>query len=402
MVLLSSCYKNTEPIITQSSSSPVPFSLKINMSNAPANVSFIEGLLERNGYDPIIKQFIIEGDTASADFGQIASGLWHLSVTAYDSIQTAIYFGETDVNILPGQVNTVYLQLDPLTGDLVVVVTWGDPISNTSEYILFFSHSGAQNNVYRFNLQTSSLEQLTFVNRAVHQEYLSNIEKIVYQMKDQNEMWIMNSDGSNKQFYFNLPLYHPYSPKYCTVTDKIYYYTIESYRKLAFMDYNGQNVQYLTINESYNNLSPDINTNGDSLLFHSDRSGVFNIFLLDLSNMSQSQLTYSSNTICHLALWSKIKNGFYYKSGNSSGNYDLMFYNFSDQSSEQILHFDNLYFEYYVLSPNEDKIAFILSNSSNQSDPRNLYIYDIATGSMSQKTFDNLLLSRPQWYVFNE
>ncbi len=180
--------------------------------------------------------------------------------------------------------------------------------------------------------------------------------------------------------------------------NKIYFYSIESTRRLAVVDYDGQNFQYLT--ETNNNAHPEINSSGDSLLFHSDRTGTQNIYLLNLSAMTESQITFNSERSVK-PRWSSNKNGFYYHKTDSSGYADIMFYNLHNNTSEIFYEMSNLYIHNYGLSPDENKIALLCSNSpSTTAIPTNLYIYDIATGSLSQKTFANLLLAKPRWYNF--
>lgn len=120
----------------QAANEPAPILFKLTLVNPPSSVHSIVGLLERSGYDPIQQAFTVTGDTAIGDFGQVVAGIWHLSVTAFDSNQTAIYFGETDVTVLAGQFNIVNLHMNPLTGELIVVVSWSD--GSTDNYALEF------------------------------------------------------------------------------------------------------------------------------------------------------------------------------------------------------------------------------------------------------------------------
>ena len=101
------------------------FTIKMSLVGVPDDVAVIREILQRQSYDDIIRQFIIEGDSAFVDFGLVYVGVWHLSVTAFSSDGSPLYFGETYVNIRPGENNIVYLRLDSIKGGLSVIVTWG-------------------------------------------------------------------------------------------------------------------------------------------------------------------------------------------------------------------------------------------------------------------------------------
>lgn len=52
-------------------------------------------------------------------------GRWHLKVDASDGEGLVQFTGETDVEVVGGQVTQVALQLVPTTGGILIVVTWG-------------------------------------------------------------------------------------------------------------------------------------------------------------------------------------------------------------------------------------------------------------------------------------
>lgn len=133
VLFLFSC-QNEPPV--QPDDEPAPAIFKLLTGSIPAEVDSIAGKLERPGYDPIERGFSVSGDTATADFGQIAAGQWHLSVSAFNTSGDVIYFGETLVMINAGQVNIVYLQMNPVTGELIVKIYWGG--SSSLDYGLKF------------------------------------------------------------------------------------------------------------------------------------------------------------------------------------------------------------------------------------------------------------------------
>ena len=112
---------NNDPI------EPATFEMKIPMTNAPQDVVKLSGSLTHQAFDEILFNFQIEGDSAKAIVNDIPSGTWLLTVDAYNSDNHVIYTGSTRVNILPGIINQVTLHLNPTTGELLVIVTWGIP-----------------------------------------------------------------------------------------------------------------------------------------------------------------------------------------------------------------------------------------------------------------------------------
>ena len=130
--------------------------ISLLMKNAPAEVVKIVGLLTRNGYDSISKQFTVANDTASCVFAAIPVGQWHLRVDALDGNDTIRFSGQTDVEVYAGQTTPVSLALDPTTGSINVTVTWG---SSTSNHALLF---GGNKAVVLFAPSTAfHLQQLT-------------------------------------------------------------------------------------------------------------------------------------------------------------------------------------------------------------------------------------------------
>ena len=163
-----------------------------------------------------------------------------------------------------------------------------------------YSHTIGPRNIYRFNFHTSLLEQLTFDDGSNYPIYLSGLNKIGFVKNNYAEYWLMDPDGQNQQYYFSLPTPNLNYQIYCAETDKIYYYSKESTRRIAVMDYNGQNFQYLT--DVNNNACPVINNSGDSLIYHSDRTGVHNIYLLDLQSLQESRATFNNSKSCPILI----------------------------------------------------------------------------------------------------
>lgn len=370
--------------------------LTLNLNNAPAEVYSISGILERTGYSSIQRIFTISGDSAYADFGQVVVGTWHLSVSAFDSSNQEIYHGETDVTIQAGQINTIMLTLNPVTGGLVVIVNWGTP--TTGDYIYTYNFRDPPRNVYRFNLQTSLLEQLTNEDMSEFPVYLSNIDKIGYQRPYIHQFWIMDKNGSNKQFLFQQS-FDMEMPDFAPGNQRLCFYLIEGGgRRLGLMNFDGTEFEYLTPYSSLNNAIPDINDAGDRILYQSDLTGNYNIFMMNLQNNTTEQLTFNSYKSTY-PQWSSNNNGFYYLM-ETTDSVQIIYQNLNSNSAETIISLADPYIIDFTFSPDEQKICLLCSPNFGNYEPRNIYIYDLNTNQISQKTFTNFLFDRPKWYQF--
>ncbi len=120
-------------------------SFKINLGMVPSDVSAVGGYLSRSNYDSIFFNFQVTGNTADAIVENIIHGRWKLTVNAMDSSGVVIYSGSVDVQVDPGIINQVSLQLDPTTGSLEIIVTWGGPTVQDSSLIAFYPFNGNAN-----------------------------------------------------------------------------------------------------------------------------------------------------------------------------------------------------------------------------------------------------------------
>ena len=389
---------------SQSSSDTASVQLLLSTADTPENVNSISGELTRSGFDSIIREFTIAGDSATANFGEIAVGAWHLSVTAYSGSMEPLYEGETDVYITGGALNVVHLTMEPTTGTLQVVVTWGGGDgSNSGEFIYMYTpyNSPEGRDIYRYSLQTGDLIQITHGLNAAYPSKLSN-NHIGFMTRNPDQYRSADPAGNNQEILFSLPEPHFNSPQYNSFTNSLFFYTYNFYstRNLAVIDLSGENYSLLTEN-NFSDGGPYPNTTGDSLLFHSNRSGVRNIFLMDLSSNEATQVTNHENTT-NLPQWSKFSNGFYYVLRNEqTANSMVLYKNFETSNIDTIFNPTDIYFLNFCLSPDESKIAVDGSTIENIGIQRNLFIYDRTTGIYTQKTFTDMTLQTPRWYAFD-
>lgn len=134
--IIISCQNDTafDPNINQTDGS-VTFSL--DMSLAPIDVSQLNGTLSRTGNDTVFFGFRIENQTATALLNNLKGGDWFLNVEALNNQGQLLYQGSTFVRVISGQISTVYLQLNPVTGGLKIVVSWGNQAPAPVAYFPF-------------------------------------------------------------------------------------------------------------------------------------------------------------------------------------------------------------------------------------------------------------------------
>jgi hypothetical protein len=126
---LTSC--NNENLVgIGSAQSTSNIKIGFSMKNASASISRIEGVLSRQGYDTLFTNFMILNDSASGNFENVPSGIWHLTVNAYDESNTLKYAGSADVEVFPGETTPVSLTLNPASGSINISVTWGNSGGN--------------------------------------------------------------------------------------------------------------------------------------------------------------------------------------------------------------------------------------------------------------------------------
>ncbi len=101
--------------------------ISLFFGKAPASIAQIVARLTRPGFDDRVLTLTIAdtGKSASGSINDVAVGTWHLKVDAVDDSGHVKYTGEADVDVLPGQLTQVSLELSATTGSVEIVVTWG-------------------------------------------------------------------------------------------------------------------------------------------------------------------------------------------------------------------------------------------------------------------------------------
>ncbi len=107
--------------------------MKLTFADPPSNVAQVVAYITRNGFADVVLDLTISDTThtATGEVDGLAAGIWHLRVDALDSAGIVRYTGQTDVNIIGGQIATADLRLLPASGGLEIHVSWGPPDLNT-------------------------------------------------------------------------------------------------------------------------------------------------------------------------------------------------------------------------------------------------------------------------------
>ncbi len=164
--------------------------------------------------DEISQALTINQNTAFATINNLSPGIWHLEVELFSN-EYAVAFGETDVEVFPGQTSEVNLtlRLNDITGSIEILVDW--EINQTQpERFLFIGNSYTYYNdglEYMFrNIAQSSSEELTievqsitgggltlqnhFQNHATHSMILNgNWDMVILQ--EQSQMPILDTQS---------------------------------------------------------------------------------------------------------------------------------------------------------------------------------------------------------------
>jgi hypothetical protein len=116
----------------------------LRFNSAPEGITTVIATLSRTGYSTRTLQMSISDSSAAGSFDAVPVGSWHLRVDARDSAGVVRFSGETDVNVLAGSTSNVSLQLQPTSGRIVIVVTWGG-ISQDPTLLLYYPFNGNAN-----------------------------------------------------------------------------------------------------------------------------------------------------------------------------------------------------------------------------------------------------------------
>ncbi|KAA3609942.1 MAG: DUF5050 domain-containing protein [Calditrichaeota bacterium] len=334
---LVSC-ENQNPVDNDSSNSKGELSFSIDMTQAPNEVVKLRGALSRSDHDTIFFDFEMNDSAAVAKVDDLIAGIWLLSVEALNEENQIIYNGSTEVSVLSSQTTTVYLHLEPTTGTLKVIVTWGD--KDLKQQILFVGQHHTAQTIYDewrvlsmyidgtgfkeitagtypiwttdrsffiFRYDINSIARFDFVankaeiigstpNHVNFFRYMESTNRIVCDYKKDNGYWDighMNIDGSDFQKIVEdestkkRPVPKPFS-------DWIYYSgNITGNFQIYKVKIDGTMNEQVTFGLT-NASFPSFNKDGSKLLFSEKLENEYALKIIDLDSNSITTFDFSS------------------------------------------------------------------------------------------------------------
>jgi len=162
--------------------------------------------------------------------------------------------------------------------------------------------------------------------------------KILFQSNETGywQIFIMNSDGSNKQQITedksnnNFLDWSPDNKKICFVSDRT------GNEEIFVMDMFGDNVKQLTSNPA-RDIHPYWSPDGKRIFFNSTRddSGDFELYVMDENGSNKKRITYTDdNETC--ARLSPVSNELVFLRNNAKGLDEIFLKNLSDSSEKQL------------------------------------------------------------------
>lgn len=138
LVFTISCNRN---VVETENNSKGSLSFSIDKVNAPKNIVEVVLSLTRPEFTTRTGRLSLISDTsATILLNDIEVGKWHLKIDALDTEARVLYSRETDVEVTSNTIVPVNLQLNPTTGGIKIVVTWGNP-----KMVAYYPFSGNAN-----------------------------------------------------------------------------------------------------------------------------------------------------------------------------------------------------------------------------------------------------------------
>jgi hypothetical protein len=370
------------------------FNLRMTRETIPENVHSIEAQLSSEA-ETLTADFDMESDPVEAEFSNLQVGNWNLSVSAFDTGNNLVFFGETEVTINSG-INYANVEMNPVGGNLIVNLTWNENGVNEEEnYVIVFTADDPNNirNVYRYNLESNEFVQITTEGNSTFPEYMEDLDKIVFQRWGNIDILTMDIDGSNIQEFGHFT-FAGIQPEYCLGNQMFYYYYIgnDGYRDIVAE--NPLTGEIMTVpGGDYNNRGPEPNEDGTQILYVSDRSGIQQIYKYDFETNSDTQLTFGEN-VHSQPTWKKDYSAYYYKSLDTMSIYK---YDLSTETTTTILsdiEGESFCFE---IDPDEEYIALTIRR---QNYAGNFYMYNMQTQTYEQISESGTIYNVPRWIKY--
>lgn len=161
-------------------------------------------------------------------------------------------------------------------------------------------------------------------------------------------------------------------------------------KRLAIMDYDGANVQYLTDSASIV-LAPRFSPRGDRVLYTSYETGFPHIYLLDVGSVKRKVLQNSAGTMSFAPRFAPNGKSVVY-SLEQGGNTDIFLMNLSSGKSRRLTNAASIETA-PSFSPDGSQIVF----ESDRSGSQQLYVMSASGGSPKRISFGDGRYGTPVW-----
>ena len=161
-------------------------------------------------------------------------------------------------------------------------------------------------------------------------------------------------------------------------------------KRLAIMDYDGANVQYLTDSASIV-LAPRFSPKGDRVLYTSYETGFPHIYLLDVGSVKRKVLQNSAGTMSFAPRFAPNGKSVVY-SLEQGGNTDIYLMNLSSGKSRRLTNAASIETA-PSFSPDGSQIVF----ESDRSGSQQLYVMSASGGSPKRISFGDGRYGTPVW-----
>ncbi len=149
------------------------------------------------------------------------------------------------------------------------------------------------NDIYLYNLKTNKETRLTNALRAYHPNISNDNMKIVFvtQKDGSSNLGIIDVDGKNYRILTNFKFgQQVYNPRFSKDNKKVYFdYSFEKERDIYVYDFETNSINPL-IKTKFDERNP-VPVNDSTILYVSDKTGIFNIYLYNLKNGETKQLS---------------------------------------------------------------------------------------------------------------
>ncbi len=185
----------------------------------------------------------------------------------------------------------------PLTGPVSSSFAW----SPDGKKILFSKRNPptieyvSVYDIYEYDIATEKEKQLTSNRRAYYPSYSKDGNKIAYVVNKDGTLNLEIADANGKNqvrlTYFDNGE-QVFNPKFSPDGNSIYFdYAYENNRDIAVIDIETKDMEFLLEDPSIDSRSPVFSPDGNKLYFASDRTGIFNIYSMDLDSGDIKQIT---------------------------------------------------------------------------------------------------------------